>query len=200
MLNNVATFHFVNATWIFANSFLTARKCTSTWFLTLRLTFATAKHRLDMYWVKNCQIMLMQSSTIVFNFHWNHEPHCHPVFHPSDNNSSTTEAYSKSGCIDPEQPPVWTRIDATPHKDNILASKPKSNEYFDLFNDEIDRLLSFLCEKEYLVANWRGKHNRRKAAIHELFRNCTMANISNFTSSQPLFQRLDKMSYTMGIN
>jgi len=77
------------------------------------------------------------------------EPHHNPFFHPSDNDSSDTEADSENACIDPEQPPVRTCICGTPHLDNRLAGKPISNEYFDVFDDEIDLWSLFSCEEEY---------------------------------------------------
>jgi len=78
-----------------------------------------------------------------------HEQHRDPSLHPSDDNSSNTEAESENACIDREQPPVRTHIYGTPHLDNRLAVKPISNEYFDIFKDEIDLWSSFSCEKEY---------------------------------------------------
>jgi len=78
-----------------------------------------------------------------------HEPHHDAFFHPSDDDSSDTEADSKNACIDPEQPPVWTRICGTPHLDNRLAGKHISNEYFNFFNDEIDLWSPFSCDEEY---------------------------------------------------
>jgi len=38
------------------------------------------------------------------------EPHRDPFLHPSDDDSSDTEADSENACIDAEQPPVRTRI------------------------------------------------------------------------------------------
>jgi hypothetical protein len=67
-----------------------------------------------------------------------HEPHNYHFLHPSDNDSSDPEADTVSACIDPENPPVRTPICGTPHLDNRLAGKPISNEYFDVFDDEID--------------------------------------------------------------
>ena len=129
-----------------------------------------------------------------------HEPHHDPFLHPSDDDSSDTEADSENACIDPEQPPVRTRICGTPQLDNRLAGKPISNEYFDIFDDEIDLWSPFSCEEEYRLAHWCVKHNLSRAAINELFRNPTMATISNFTSSHTLFKRLNEMSYAMGID
>jgi hypothetical protein len=104
------------------------------------------------------------------------------------------------GCIDSEQPPVLTCIYGTPHLDNRLAGKPISNQYFVVFNVEIDLWSPFSCEEEYRLAHWYIKHNMSRAAINELFRNRTMATVSNFTSSHTLFKRLKEMSYIMGID
>ena len=67
-----------------------------------------------------------------------HEPHHDPFLHPSNVDSSDTGADSETACIDPEQPAVRPRICGTPHLDNRLASKPIIQEYFNLFDDEID--------------------------------------------------------------
>jgi len=128
-----------------------------------------------------------------------HEPHCDLFLHPSDDNSSDTEADSENACIDPEKPPVWTRIYGTPHLDIRLAGKPISNEYFDFFDNEIDLWSLFSCEEEYQLAHWCIKHNLSRAAINKLLRNHTMATISNFALSHTSFKRLNEMSYAMGI-
>jgi hypothetical protein len=112
-----------------------------------------------------------------------HEPHHDPFLHHSDDDSSDTEADSENACIDPEQPPVQTRICGTPQLDNRLAGKPISNEYFVVFNDEIDVWSPFSCAEEYRLAHWCVKLNLSRAAINELFRNRTMATVSNVTSS-----------------
>ena len=75
-----------------------------------------------------------------------HKPHCDPFLHPSEDDFSDTALDCEKASIDPEQPPVWTGIDGTPHLDNRLAGKPISNGYFDNFDDEID-LWSLLCCK-----------------------------------------------------
>jgi len=125
----------------------------------------------------------------------------HDLFvHPSDDHSSDTEADGKNACIDPEQPPVRTRICGTPHFDNCLAGKPICNEYFDIFDDEIDLWTPLSREEEYLLAHWCVKHNLSRAAINELFRNPTMTTISNVTLSHTSFKRLHEMSYAMGID
>jgi len=67
-----------------------------------------------------------------------HETHRNPVLHPSDEDSSDTEANDENVWIDPEQPPVRTSICGTPHWDNGPAGKLISNEYFDIFDNEID--------------------------------------------------------------
>ena len=129
-----------------------------------------------------------------------HELHQDPFLHPSDDDSSDTEADSENAFIDPEQPPVWTPICGTPLLDNPLAGKPISNEYFDVFDDEIDLWSPFSCEEEYRLAHWCVKHNLSRAAINELFRNLMMATVSNFASSNTLFKRLNVMSCAMGID
>jgi len=39
-----------------------------------------------------------------------HEPHRDRILHPSDDDSSDPEADRENACIDPERPPVRTRI------------------------------------------------------------------------------------------
>jgi hypothetical protein len=65
-----------------------------------------------------------------------HEPHRDTFLHPSDDDFSNTIADIENARIDPEQPPVRTRIDGTFHSGNRLAGKPIANKYFDIFNDE----------------------------------------------------------------
>jgi hypothetical protein len=129
-----------------------------------------------------------------------HERHHDPFLHPFGDDSRVTEAHSENACIDPEQHPVWTRICGTAQLDNHLAGKPISNEYFDIFDDQIDLLSSFSCEEEYRLAHWCVKHNLSRADINELFRNPMMATVSNFTLSHTLFKRLNEMSYAMCID
>ena len=64
-----------------------------------------------------------------------HEPHSNPCPHPSNNDSSNTEANSQNACVNPERTPVCTDIHGTPHWDNCLAGKPIRNEYFDFFDN-----------------------------------------------------------------
>jgi hypothetical protein len=129
-----------------------------------------------------------------------HEPHNDPSLHPSDDDSSDTEADIENVCIDPVQPPVRTHICSTTHLDNRLASKPISDEYLDVFDDAIDVWSSFSCEEEYRLAHGCVKHNLSRAAINKLFRNPTMATVSNFTLSHTLLKRLNEMSYAMGMD
>jgi hypothetical protein len=82
------------------------------------------------------------------------EPHDDPFHPPFDDASSDTDAVSEHACIDPEQPPVRTRICGTPHLDNRLAGKPISNEYFNVFEDEIDPSSLLSCKEEYRLAHW----------------------------------------------
>jgi len=127
------------------------------------------------------------------------EPHRDPLLHLLDDDSSGTKADSENGCIDPEQPPVQTRIYDTPHLDNqSLAGKPITNKYFDILDDQIDLWSPYSCKEEYRLVRWCVKHNLSRAAIHEHFRNPTMATISNFTLSHTLFKRLDQMSNAIG--
>jgi len=129
-----------------------------------------------------------------------HEPHHVPFLHPYDEDFSNTEADRENACIDPEQPAVRTHIYSTPRLDNRLAGKPISNNYFDIWDDGIDLWSPFSCEQEYRLAHWYVKHNVSRAAVNELFRNPTMATVSNFTSSHTIINQLNEISYTMGID
>jgi hypothetical protein len=77
------------------------------------------------------------------------ELHHDPFLYPSDDDSSDRESDGENVCIDPEQPPGRTCICDTPHLDNRLAGKPISNEYFNIFDDEIDLWSPFSWEEEY---------------------------------------------------
>jgi len=74
-----------------------------------------------------------------------HEQHRDPYLHPSDDDSSNPVPAHKIAGIDQEQHPVSTRIDGIPHLDNCLASKPSTNDYFDIFDNEIDVWSLFSC-------------------------------------------------------
>jgi len=128
------------------------------------------------------------------------EPHPVTCLHPSDDDSSDTEVDSQDACIHPEQPPVRMHIEGTPHLDNSLAGKPICDEYYDIFDAEMDQWSPFSCEEESQFAHWYVKHNLSRAAINELFRNPTMAAVSNFTSSHTLFKRWYEMSYAVDNN
>jgi len=78
-----------------------------------------------------------------------HELHRNAFLHLSDNYLSDTETDIENAYIDPEQPPLRTCIYGTPHLDNCLASKPISNNYFDIIDDEIDQWWIVPCLEEY---------------------------------------------------
>jgi hypothetical protein len=128
------------------------------------------------------------------------EPHRHPFLQPFGKDSTDPEADSENACIDQEQPPVWTRIDGTPHLNNHLVGKLISNMYLNIVDDEIDLWLPYSCEAEYQLPYWCVKYNLSRAAINKHFRNPMMTTISNFTSSLTVFKRLDEMSYVMDID
>jgi len=129
-----------------------------------------------------------------------HGLHHNPSLHSSNNDPSDTEANSENACINPEELPVHIHIYGTPHLDNHPTGKPISNEYFNIFDNEIVLWSPFSDEEEYRLAHWCIKHSLSRAAINKLFTNPTMATVSNFTLSHALFTRLNKMSYAMGIN
>jgi len=59
---------------------------------------------------------------------------------------------SCEGCIDPEQRPVRKRIYGAPYFDNRLAGKHISNEYLNIFDDEIDLWSPLSSGEEYRLA------------------------------------------------
>jgi len=129
-----------------------------------------------------------------------HEPHYDCFPHPSDNDCSDTEANGENACIDPEQPPVQIHIYGTPHLDNCLAGNGILNEYFHIFDNEIDLWSPFSRQEEYQLAHRCVKHQLSSATINELFRNPKVATVSNLTSSHTWFIRLNEMSYVMRID
>jgi hypothetical protein len=52
-----------------------------------------------------------------------HELHSDPVLHPSDHDSSDTEADSNNACIDPEKPPARTQIHGNSYLEYCLAGQ-----------------------------------------------------------------------------
>jgi len=129
-----------------------------------------------------------------------HEPHCDPFLHRSHDHCSDTQADSENACINLEQSPVRTDLYGTAHFDNCLAGKPSSNEYFNIFNDEIDVWSPFSCNEESQLAHWCVWQNLSRAVINKRFRNPTMATVSNFTSSHTVFTRWNEISDPMGID
>jgi len=108
-----------------------------------------------------------------------HELHCNPLLHPSDDDSSDTEADSENAFMDQEQAPVQTCIYGTPHLANRLAYRLISDEYYDSFIDEIDLWSPCSWEEVYQLAHWCVEHNFSRATINELFRNPTRATVSS---------------------
>jgi len=128
------------------------------------------------------------------------EPHRDPVLHPSDNDSSDIEADSDNVSIDLAQPPGRRYIYSTLHLENYLAGRTNTNKNFNIFDNEIDLWSQFSCKKENHLVQWCFKRNLGRAGIRELFRNPTMATVSNFTLSQTVFKRLNKMCYALSID
>jgi len=140
----------------------------------------------------------IEHDTVLLSFV--HEPHSDPFPHPSNNDSSDTEGDSENEWIDWEVPPDRIHINSTLHLANRLAGKSNTNKYFHIVDDEIDLWSPFSYKEEYELANWCLKHNWSRAAINEVLRNPTMATVSNFLSSNTLFERSNELSYAMGIN
>jgi len=129
-----------------------------------------------------------------------HELHRNHFIDPFDNDSNDPEADSENACIDPEQAPVQIWIDGTPNLDNRLVGKHISNDYFDIFDYEIDLCSPLSRKAAYRLVHWCFKHNLSRSAINELFRNPTMATVSNLTASHTVFKWLNEMSYGMVVN
>jgi len=79
--------------------------------------------------------VIMHNSILLPSFHGQH---CDLYLHPSNDDSSDTEADSENACIDPEQPLFQTRSYVTLQLDNQPASKRISDEYFVILDNEID--------------------------------------------------------------
>jgi len=92
-----------------------------------------------MFQPKNSQMMVLRSSTNSIPLPFIPKPQSDPSLHNSDDDSSHTRADSEHLCVAPEQPPVPICIYGTPHCDNHLAGKPISNQYFHIFDNEIDQ-------------------------------------------------------------
>lgn len=129
-----------------------------------------------------------------------HEQHHNPVHHPSNEDSSHTECSQRQCLYRSEQPPVQIRIYGTGRLDNCRARKQVSNEYFDTCHDEFDQWSQFPCDDQYRLVHWCVKHILSRAAINELITNPTMVTISNLSPSHPSLERLNKMSYVIGID
>jgi len=65
----------------------------------------------------DCVAIKQNSILLLFG----HEQHWDTFLHPSEDDSSDTEADSKNECISPEQSPVWTCIDGAAHLNNHQA-------------------------------------------------------------------------------
>lgn len=129
-----------------------------------------------------------------------YKPHCNMYLHPSIDESSNTEADGKNASFNPAWPPVWPRIEDTQHVDHLLTCQPTSNEYFNIFDNEIDLCSPLSCQQQYQLAHWCIKYNMYRAAINELFRNPTIATVSNITSSHTVFKWLSEMYYALRMN
>jgi len=114
--------------------------------------------------------------------------------------SSDTEANGGNAHIDPEQSPVRMHHNDTPHFANRQARKPIRNVYFKIGNKDIDLYSPYSHEEMYWIAHWCVKHNLSRAAIDPLFRNHTMANVSNLTFAQTLFKRVNIMLHAVDID
>jgi len=128
------------------------------------------------------------------------ELHWDPFIRRSDDDCSDIDVDSENPRIDPEQPPVRTRVYCTPQLYHRPAGKQISTKYFVIIDDEANEWSPIACEDEYRLAHWCVKHNLRRAVMKKLFRNPTMATIRNINLSQTLFKRFNEMSYAMGIN
>lgn len=86
---------------------------------------------------------VIEYNSILMSFVY--EPYRDCFLPHSDDDCSDTEADCYNECIDPEQSPFWTRIYGTSHWDNCRAGMPISNEYFDVFTDDMNLWSLFSC-------------------------------------------------------
>jgi len=129
-----------------------------------------------------------------------HEPHHDPFLHPSTNGSSNRQGQMENASFNPERPPVRTRIYGTTHFDHHPAGKPICQKYFDMFHSEIDPRVPCACNEDDRLAHMCIEPTLRRAVINELFRNPTLATVSNFASSHTSFKRLNKTINAMSID
>lgn len=84
--------------------------------------------------------------------------------------------------INPERTPIQTKIYDTPHLDISLDSKPVSNKYINIVNNEIELFLLYFSTMEYQSEYVYIKHNSIQAAMITHFCNLLMATVSSFTN------------------
>jgi hypothetical protein len=73
------------------------------------------------------------------------------------------------------------------------------NDCFDIFDDACDPLAQLCSEKDYQLAYLCVNPNLSMAGNNELFRNCAIATVSNFTWFHTVFKWMNEMSNVMGI-
>jgi len=129
-----------------------------------------------------------------------HELHCNRFVYPPEVHFYNIETDTERLFVDQLRPPIWTRIYGTAHCDHHLAGNYSSNEYFNIFDDEIYLYSFYSWMEKYQSVHWCIKHKLNRAAFNELLWIPTMAIISNFTLSCNVFQRLNEASYRMGID
>jgi len=144
LLNVVAAFHFANETLIFINGVYTAWRLTPTSARTSLTSHVTREishmpinsvtagwwfgNRAGRYpsFVRSWTTLGPLSAPFGWQFHWN------------------MQAISENASINPVQPAVQRSIYGPPHLDHTLVGKSRVNQFYHIFNNDIDLWLLFV--------------------------------------------------------
>lgn len=132
---------------------------------------------------------MIEHSSILLPFI--HDPHLDPFLHLSNGDSNDVEANNENMLYDPVQLPVGTRNNRTPRLHNGLTGMPITNDYVNIFDDEVDLWSPSSCMEQYPSVHWCVMHNFGRAAFNELFMNLMIGTVSNITSSSTVFKKLN---------
>jgi hypothetical protein len=77
------------------------------------------------------------------------------------------------------------------------AGKAMDGNFY-ILDDEIDQWAPFSCEQEYCLAHRCVKHKLSRVAIDELMK-LQRVNM-NFTSAYTLYNKIDEITYALGID
>jgi hypothetical protein len=117
-------------------------------------------------------------------------------FQFSDDDSTSTDDNNGNGYTDPLQPTFKSNGLQLMTLDSCEAGKAIDDD-FDILDDKIDQWAPFPCEQEYRLAHWCVKYKLSRVAIDELMK---LQGVNmNFTSAYTLYNKIDEMTYALGI-